>query len=568
MERCDIPHERELVAENERLSREAAALDAVTAELLQLQDRDRVLQLIVEKTCELLGAEVSYIALAYPSDREVRVSVTHGEQTGELRQLVHPYGEGLGGRVAQTCEPSFVDNWFEEVAPTPSAAARILSAEGIVSAMCVPMRTRRGLVGVLYAASRTEGSFSPPQLETLQRLGAYAALAIENARLYEEQSKAMQELQATMAAHEQFVRLVLEDAGLQAIGDALAAMFGGCVVIEGIDGRALSRSSSPRSSCDLVEEALAVTTHEILHRPAYGMYLQRTQRSQQVIEVPEASDAQGRRMCRLVAPIVAGRQHLGYVTAIVDASRVHRTDYSAIEQAAMVAALALKRQEAAKAELLRRTLQAQENERMRIARELHDESSQAIAALQIALDTAELALSVAPERAKERLSVARSIADGLLDGVHRAAADLRPAVLDDLGLEAALAWYGDTRLGPLGISMELENDDSMVRLGPDVEMMLFRIVQEALTNIVRHSGADKVRTLLHAEQGVLTLEIADNGCGFDVENLDWEDAVHPAYGLRGMQERTEMLGGTLTIISKPGEGTTVRVEIPIDEKER
>ncbi|MEN6430663.1 MAG: GAF domain-containing protein, partial [Coriobacteriales bacterium] len=361
MERCDIPHEEELVAENERLSREAAALDAVTAELLQLQDRDRVLQLIVEKTCELLGAEVSYIALAYPRDREVRVCVTHGEQTGELKQLVHPYGEGLGGRVAQTCEPSFVDNWFEEVAPTPSAAAQILSAEGIVSAMCVPMQTRSGLVGVLYAASRREGSFSSQQLETLQRLGAYAALAIENARLYEEQVEAMRELQVTMATHEQFLRLVLEDAGLQAISDTLADLFDGCVVIEGVDGRVLSRSSSPRFFCERIERALAVTTCEMLHRPAYGTYLQRTQRSQQVTEVPEAPDADGHPMCRLVAPIVAGRQQLGYVTAFVDASHVHRTDYPAIEQAAVVAALALKRQEAARAELLRRTLQAQEN---------------------------------------------------------------------------------------------------------------------------------------------------------------------------------------------------------------
>jgi signal transduction histidine kinase len=255
------------------------------------------------------------------------------------------------------------------------------------------------------------------------------------------------------------------------------------------------------------------------------------------------------------------------VTVIVDASGVRRTDCPAIEQAAVVAALALKRQEAAKAELLRRTLQAQENERMRIARELHDESGQAIAALHVALDTADIALSVAPERARERLAMARSIADGLLDGVHRATADLRPAILDDLGLEAALAWYGEMRLGPLGVVMELENEDSMVRLGPDVEMMVFRVAQEALTNIVRHSGADKVCVSLHPRQGVLVLEIADNGCGFDVDNLDWEDPARPAYGLRGMRERTEMLGGTLAITSARGKGTAVRVEIPIGEKE-
>jgi signal transduction histidine kinase len=567
MDRNGTSQEKDLAAENARLRREAAAVDAVTAELLQLQDRDRVLQLIVEKTCELLGAEVSYIALAYPDDREVRVCVAHGDQTGELRRLVHAYGEGLGGRVAQTGEPSFVDNWFQEVAPTPSAAAQILAAEGIVSAMCAPLQARRGLVGVLYAASRKEGSFSQQQLATLQRLGAYAALAIENARLYEQQVEAMQELQVTMSTHQQFLQLVLEDAGLQAIGDTLADLFDGCVVIEGAEGRVLSLSSSPRFPLERVEQSLTVTTHEMLCRPAYGMYLHRTQRSQQVTEVPEVPDAEGRQICRLVAPIVAGHQHLGYVTVIVDASGVRRTDCPAIEQAAVVAALALKRQEAAKAELLRRTLQAQENERMRIARELHDESGQAIAALHVALDTADIALSVAPERARERLAMARSIADGLLDGVHRATADLRPAILDDLGLEAALAWYGEMRLGPLGVVMELENEDSMVRLGPDVEMMVFRVAQEALTNIVRHSGADKVCVSLHPRQGVLVLEIADNGCGFDVDNLDWEDPARPAYGLRGMRERTEMLGGTLAITSARGKGTAVRVEIPIGEKE-
>ena len=553
-----------LAAENARLRREAAAVDAVIAELLQLQDRDRVLQMIVEKTCDLVDAEISYIALAYPSEREVRVCVTHGDHSGELKHLAHSYGDGLGGKVAETGVPLLVDNWFKQMSPASSEPARILSAEGIVSAMCAPMRTSRGLVGVLYAASRHEASFSQQQLDTLQRLGISAALAIENARLYDEQRKAVHDLQENVATHEQFLQLVLDDAGVHVIGETLAMLLDARVMIEDAEGRILCNSMAEGGPEQDPQSTDLLATLKVLRLPQYEKYLDSVENSQHIVDIPEVDSTSTRPLHRLVAPIIAGRRRLGYVTVVVDDSHMKSTRSAAIEQAAIVAALALKRQEAARTELLQRTLQAQENERMRIARELHDETSQAISALQIALDTARLALPQSRAKAEERLDVARAIAENLLDGVHRATADLRPTVLDDLGLRAALAWYGQTRLEPVGISMELESDERVIRLPAAVETTVFRIAQEALTNVVRHSGASNVRVSLHAGPEDLTLSIVDNGRGFDADNLDWEDPLYPAYGLRGMKERAEILGGTLSIVSSKGEGTSVHMWIPLE----
>lgn len=243
------------------------------------------------------------------------------------------------------------------------------------------------------------------------------------------------------------------------------------------------------------------------------------------------------------------------MTAIADGSgQPKKINYTAIEQAAIVAVLALKRQEAAQTDLFQRTHEARANERMRIARELHDETSQAIAALKVALETTEFALPTSPERASEHLTVARSIADGLLDGVHRATADLCPAIFDDLGLQAALAWYGESRLEPLGISMDFENDPCIVRMPPTVETTIFGVAQEALTNIVRHSGGagTAVRVRLQAEADGLILEISDNGRSFDASLPEWDDPLYPGCGLRGMRERTEIFHATLSITSRPG----------------
>jgi GAF domain-containing protein len=298
-----------------RLRREATELRQVSVELAHIQGLNMVLEFIVQKVCELLDAEISYIALADSGECVVRVVATHGACSNELMGLSHRYGEGVGGRVALSRKPLLVNNWFEDITPRPIDAARILAVEGIVSAICVPMLTRSGLVGVLYAASRREAAFSKDQLESLERLAMDAAAAIETARLFEEQHRAVADLNESIAINERFLSLVLRDGGLQAIANALAAVVGYPAMIEDRLGCIMAHAQPQSIDAELAMDA-AVSSRDILTRPGSYHDLQRIAQSRKVVDIAPRPDLPEGSCPRLIAPVVAGRDALGYVTLL------------------------------------------------------------------------------------------------------------------------------------------------------------------------------------------------------------------------------------------------------------
>lgn len=223
---------------------------------------------------------------------------------------------------------------------------------------------------------------------------------------------------------------------------------------------------------------------------------------------------------------------------------------------------ALRQEERIRADLLHKLIGAQEDERMRLSRELHDETSQSLTALMVGLDTIRIAAHNDISRVDSHLDNLKGIAEEMLHNIHRLIADLRPSLLDDLGLVAAIQWYGEQRLQPYGLTFILNNPSRIERLPRPVETSLFRIVQEGLTNILRHARASAVMVRLAQEQDQVLLEICDDGVGFDPDRLE-TDQARGGLGLRGMQERAAILGGALEIESAPGEGTTVRIRFPV-----
>ena len=220
----------------------------------------------------------------------------------------------------------------------------------------------------------------------------------------------------------------------------------------------------------------------------------------------------------------------------------------------------LKKREEARAKLLRKVIAAQEEERKRIARELHDETCQTVTALAVRIDTALTAPTVA--EAREKLGDVRTLARTTLDDLHRLIFDLRPSVLDDLGLFPAIRWFADRHLVSRGISVRTEFEVGDDRLSPEVETALFRAVQESLTNIVRHAHAENVLIQAEVAGGKLTIEIEDDGNGFDPASVAVADGSGRGLGLLGIRERIELLQGTLNIESAPGDGTHVTIAIP------
>ncbi len=224
----------------------------------------------------------------------------------------------------------------------------------------------------------------------------------------------------------------------------------------------------------------------------------------------------------------------------------------------------LRRKEEMRGELLRRVITVQEEERKRISRELHDDTSQALAALVLGL---ERAVSLRPDEAVEKVKELKSLTEGVLEGVHKLVYDLRPSVLDDLGLKSAIRWYADTRLGSQGVHLHFETSGEERRLFPQVETAVFRVAQEAITNIAKHAEAENVTVHLEFKESSLFLEIEDDGKGFDMEKVTRLADKGMGLGLLGMEERISLLQGTLSIESEPGFGTRITLEVPLAPRE-
>jgi signal transduction histidine kinase len=223
------------------------------------------------------------------------------------------------------------------------------------------------------------------------------------------------------------------------------------------------------------------------------------------------------------------------------------------------AASALREREGQRARMLQMVITAQEDERKRVARELHDETTQDLAVLVMGLETASTALKFGGP--SPRLDEVKALAVRTLEGVHRLILDLRPSVLDDLGLFSAIRWYAERQLGERGVAVRCEIHELDHRLPSEAEIALFRICQEAMNNIARHAKAESVLIQLGADAGELVIEIEDDGQGFDLARGP-QDA-RPHYGILGIRERAELLGGCAKVDSAPGKGTRVEVRVPL-----
>uniref|UniRef100_A0A7C4RUA0 Oxygen sensor histidine kinase NreB n=1 Tax=Desulfatirhabdium butyrativorans TaxID=340467 RepID=A0A7C4RUA0_9BACT len=209
----------------------------------------------------------------------------------------------------------------------------------------------------------------------------------------------------------------------------------------------------------------------------------------------------------------------------------------------------------------RRLLEMLENERNRIARELHDEIGQALTAVKIDLEMAATIDELPKLRA--HLAESLSIVDRALQQVRNLSLDLRPSILDDLGLVAAIQWYLARIRVRSGLAVHFRQETVRPRFDRDIETTCFRLVQEATTNVVRHAEATEAVIELTETDKWLWLEIRDNGKGFDVETVLQQAARGESFGILGMKERVDIVQGRIRFDARSGEGTTIRVQIPI-----
>jgi signal transduction histidine kinase len=221
--------------------------------------------------------------------------------------------------------------------------------------------------------------------------------------------------------------------------------------------------------------------------------------------------------------------------------------------------------EEAHQQVLRRLSGAEETERGRISRELHDQLGQDLTALKLGLQMLRKQGPFA-STVQESIGKLEQLAEGLMRNIHRLAWELRPSALDDLGLELALRRYITEWSENSGVAVDFHSRGTDgQRLPAECETALYRITQEALTNVARHANAQRVSVLLERRANLVSLIVEDDGKGFDLDGALQAAPTQGSLGLLGMQERAKLVGGTLELESAPGSGATVFVRLPIEE---
>jgi signal transduction histidine kinase len=206
---------------------------------------------------------------------------------------------------------------------------------------------------------------------------------------------------------------------------------------------------------------------------------------------------------------------------------------------------------------------AREEEKRKIARDLHDETSQVLASLSAHLEAAVGTLPAEADKTRANLRKAQALSVMVLDELHKLIYELRPSLLDELGLVAAIGSLADSHLKAAGVKVRFKATGIVRRLPLSTEIALFRVVQEAFNNIVKHAHAHNTDVIVHFKKDSVTIRLKDDGIGFDVQEAISSKDRPRGLGLLGMRERVELMNGSLVIKSSPGQGTKIAVKIPL-----
>ena len=516
---------------------------------------DAVLQKIVEAAAELTSARYAALGVLDATGRALDPFIVTG-MDAETQTAIgdRPHGRGILGALIEDAEPLRLDDLTKD----PRSAGFPPNHPPMRSFLGVPILLRGVAYGNLYLTEKEGGkAFTESDEELVLMLSSQAAVAIENARLYEAATRWLKQLEslneiANALVSETDIERTLElvAARLRELVQArivliaLPTQEGGLVVraVDGADGLIGSR----------LEEA-GSKAGRVLERG-------RSERVDSMIDDLEVDQELSRRLAArtgLYVPMLLRDRPIGIIAAHdkdAEDSRFSDQDLRLAEAFAARAAVAVDLSERVARDALRRVVRAQELERRRLARELHDETGQALASILLGLKGLE-DVSNESELAESTASLRELVVTTLQD-VRRLAVELRPAALDDFGLVPALERLLETFREQTGIEVDLEPRLGGDRLPSDVETTLYRITQEALTNVVKHAQATHVSIVLTRRDGSVSAVIEDDGRGFTTSGST------DGLGLLGMRERVTLVDGRLSVESSPATGTTLSIEVP------
>jgi signal transduction histidine kinase len=527
---------------------------AVTSEL----SLDAVLQRLVETAAELTGARYAALGVIDRAGQGLERFIVTGidaETQAAIGDL--PRGRGILGVLIRDAKPLRL----EDLSSHPSSVGFPSHHPPMKTFLGVPILLRGVAYGNLYLTEKADGAeFTEEDEELTMLLAGQAAVAVENARLYEaatrwsKQLESLNEVSLAVASETDISRV------FELVASRLRELVGARLVVialrQGDDELRVEAVAGDES-----ESLVGLRVPKAGSKMGRILERGRSERVDSMIEDLEVDQDAARRMqarTGLFVPLLVRGRAIGVISLhdkLGGDPRFSDEDLRLTETFAPRVANAVDLSERVARDALRRVIGAQELERRRLARELHDETGQALTSILLGLKGIEDARDGGDVRqATEEL---RELVVGTLQDVRRLAVELRPKALDDFGLVPALERLVENFGEQTGMNVQLE-----ARLGPDrlpgeVETALYRITQEALTNVVKHARARKVSIVLTRRNGTATAVIEDDGQGI----ADADDTQ--GLGLLGMRERLELINGKLSIESSEGAGTTIVAEVPI-----
>jgi PAS domain S-box-containing protein len=526
-------HIQAIENEERRLSAINAVLGVVT-ESLELRD---ILGLAMNKVSDVMGAEICLLFLLQEEAGELTLEAYHGvsdESAARLKRI--KVGEGFNGRVAQTGEPLTV----RDVSGEPAPYRRVTGLEEIQAQLIVPLKSKGRVMGTLCAATRSPREFTADEIELLNAIGNAIGVAIENARLYQKERETAEQLRQSEESYRGLFENATEAIFVHDLDGKIIAANSACEKLTGYTRAEMTRMDIGRflsgQGRDTVKEIVGRRLNGEAIEGPFELGLTKRDGTKAIVEL-------------MPSLIIRGEQPIGVQAIVRDVTEQRRMQENLRFYISQV-------------------LKAQEGERLRIARELHDDTAQALTGLSrrldMLVDTLASSGNQLPKEIPERLEELREQSDRILEGVRRFSRDLRPPVLDDLGLLPALKWLATALEEQHSIAANIRVLGEQHRLPDEAELALFRIAQEALNNVRKHSGASAVEVTVDFRGGGITMIVADNGNGFEPPRSTSDLAASGKLGIIGMQERVRLLGGTLAVHSETAAGTRVVVTVPAE----
>ena len=529
-----------------------AAVIALSSEL----SLDAVLQTLVETAASLTGAHYAALGVLDATRSRVERFITTGLDAATRAQIGDPpAGRGILGVLIRDAAPLRLHDISED----PRSVGFPPGHPPMRTFLGVPVMLRGSAYGNLYLTEKEGGAdFTDADEDAVVLLAWQAAVAIENARLYESatrwsaQLESLNEVASALVSEFELSRL------LQLVAERLQELIQASLVTIALphgDGARIEAAAGMGAESHI---GLAIPprskTMRVLER-------KRSERVDSTIDDPEIDQESARRLnmrAALYVPLVFREHSIGVVTAqdkLGPDPRFTHDDLRLAEIFAHRASVAVDLSHRVARDALQRVVSAQEAERRRLARELHDETGQALTSILLGLRAVEEAQG--EEELHGAIVEVRDLVRSTLQDVRRLAVELRPTALDDFGLVPALERLTGSFSEQTGISVDFQASLAG-RLTTEIETALYRIVQESLTNIVKHARAGSVSVVLARKEDSVSVVVEDDGVGFEPGR-----ARDGGLGLLGIRERVALLGGRLAIESRPGAGTTFVAEVPL-----